>query len=299
MENENISNSSNSRYSGSYGGLLLRMFLALLISVVTIGIAVPWAIAMVYRWITAQIKINGKQVHYDGTGGQLFKWWLLPLILVIVIIVLVGAIVFTGVPPGVWEDFEYSFDGVWEDFEYSFDSDTYSFKEQMSEFIPPAAIAILSVGAIGMILLLVLFSLQVNRVLIAHTHYDGGTKSVSTFDGSYGAFFGQNILYILRMFITLFLGTPWATSRYMEWWSSKAKIDGSQLQYATQPPFLKKWMPYWIGLVVIGIAQSFADGGNSPSFFVGVIRFLWDALVYTFFLRQVIMRLAPQKPQQA
>jgi uncharacterized membrane protein YjgN (DUF898 family) len=55
-----------------------------LLTVITLGIGAPWAVAYRQRWLISHTKIKGKRLTFDGTGGQLFgnyiKWRLLSLI---------------------------------------------------------------------------------------------------------------------------------------------------------------------------------------------------------------------------
>jgi hypothetical protein len=57
---------------------------AALLSVFTLGLAVPWAKAMRFRWVTEHTYINGRPLRFTGSGGQLWgqyiKWWLLCLV---------------------------------------------------------------------------------------------------------------------------------------------------------------------------------------------------------------------------
>lgn len=69
------------------GGLLgqigINLLQALLIGL-TFGLAAPWAICIKERWIAKHTIIDGKQLTFDGNGGQLFgnyiKWFLLTII---------------------------------------------------------------------------------------------------------------------------------------------------------------------------------------------------------------------------
>ena len=57
---------------------------AVFITVVTFGLAYPWAFCMYRRWEINHTKIEGHRLHFDGTGLQLFgnyiKWWCLTII---------------------------------------------------------------------------------------------------------------------------------------------------------------------------------------------------------------------------
>ena len=57
---------------------------ASLIMSLTCGIATPWAICYLWKFILEHAIIDGKRLTFDGTGGQLFgnwiKWFLLTVI---------------------------------------------------------------------------------------------------------------------------------------------------------------------------------------------------------------------------
>ena len=58
--------------------------LSFFICLVTLGLAYPWMVCMVYGWQTKHTYLNGKRLKFDGTGMQLFgtwiKWWFLCII---------------------------------------------------------------------------------------------------------------------------------------------------------------------------------------------------------------------------
>ena len=69
------------------GGLLQLIgyrILGLLVTALTLGICLPWAYTMVYRWETKHTVINGERLTFDGTATGLFgnwiKWFLLTVI---------------------------------------------------------------------------------------------------------------------------------------------------------------------------------------------------------------------------
>ncbi len=69
------------------GGLLQLIgwkILGFLLTLITLGIAFPWAKCMVESWETKHTVIEGRRLRFDGTGGQLFgnyiKWVLLTII---------------------------------------------------------------------------------------------------------------------------------------------------------------------------------------------------------------------------
>lgn len=73
-----------SRFTGGLLGLLGHGILAVLLTIITLGIGAPWAICYMKRWETEHTYIDGTQLIFDGTGLQLFgsyiKWMLLTII---------------------------------------------------------------------------------------------------------------------------------------------------------------------------------------------------------------------------
>jgi uncharacterized membrane protein YjgN (DUF898 family) len=72
------------KFDGGAGSFLLIGIGSVLLVIVTLGIAVPWAVAMYYRWQTNHTIINGRRLRFNGSGGSLFghyiKWWVLTII---------------------------------------------------------------------------------------------------------------------------------------------------------------------------------------------------------------------------
>lgn len=69
------------------GGLLQQIgwsILAVLLTIITLGLAVPWAVCMLQNWETKHTVINGRRLKFNGNGAQLFgnyiKWFLLTII---------------------------------------------------------------------------------------------------------------------------------------------------------------------------------------------------------------------------
>lgn len=75
---------NESKFTGGLLGLIGINILQNLIMFLTLGLAVPWAVCMKERWIAKHTILDGRQVYFDGTGGQLFgnyiKWFLLTII---------------------------------------------------------------------------------------------------------------------------------------------------------------------------------------------------------------------------
>ena len=55
-----------------------------IIIIFTIGIATPWAVCYMVKFVLSHIIIDGRRLTFDGNGGQLFgnwiKWFLLCII---------------------------------------------------------------------------------------------------------------------------------------------------------------------------------------------------------------------------
>ena len=73
-----------SKFNGGLLGLIGIGILQGLLIVFTLGIGAPWAVCMKERWYANHTTIDGRQLTFDGTGGQLFgnwiKWFLLTVI---------------------------------------------------------------------------------------------------------------------------------------------------------------------------------------------------------------------------
>lgn len=75
---------NESKFTGGLLGLIGISILQVLITVLTLGLAYPWAVCMKEKWVAKHTIIDGKQLVFDGTGLQLFgsyiKWYLLTIV---------------------------------------------------------------------------------------------------------------------------------------------------------------------------------------------------------------------------
>lgn len=75
---------NQSEFTGGLLGLIGIHLLQALLTLFTLGLCYPWAVCIKERWIAKHTYIDGRQLCFDGTGGQLFgnyiKWFLLTLI---------------------------------------------------------------------------------------------------------------------------------------------------------------------------------------------------------------------------
>ncbi len=75
------------------GGLLQKIgwtLLGWLLTTVTLGICLPFAFCMIYRWEACHTVIGGRRLRFDGTGGQLMGKWLLWMLLTVITLGIYG-----------------------------------------------------------------------------------------------------------------------------------------------------------------------------------------------------------------
>jgi uncharacterized membrane protein YjgN (DUF898 family) len=69
------------RFDGGAGSFFAIGLGASLLYVFSFGLALPWCVAMYFRWQSNHTIVNGRRLIFTGTGGSLFgqylKWWLL------------------------------------------------------------------------------------------------------------------------------------------------------------------------------------------------------------------------------
>ena len=77
-------NRNDSYFDGGLLQLIGYRILGVLVTVLTLGICLPWAYTMVYSWEAKHTVINGERLHFEGTAiglfGQWIKWFLLTII---------------------------------------------------------------------------------------------------------------------------------------------------------------------------------------------------------------------------
>ena len=75
---------NRSEFTGGLLGLIGINILQGLLILISLGLGAPWAVCLKERWIAKHTYIDGRQLMFDGTGGQLFgsyiKWFLLTII---------------------------------------------------------------------------------------------------------------------------------------------------------------------------------------------------------------------------
>ncbi len=73
-----------SYFDGGLAQLVAYRVAGTLITVLTLGLCLPWAICMVYNWETKHTVIEGRRLGFDGTATQLFGNWIKWLLLSII-----------------------------------------------------------------------------------------------------------------------------------------------------------------------------------------------------------------------
>lgn len=92
-------------FRGSIGRYIGIFLLGVLLSIVTLGIYVPWFVRRVYAYLVSETEFGGEHPQFQGKGGKLFVYYLLaailPMIIVIAIVVglTVGSLSASGALP--------------------------------------------------------------------------------------------------------------------------------------------------------------------------------------------------------
>jgi uncharacterized membrane protein YjgN (DUF898 family) len=68
-------------FKGSGGGFFWLMIWTCILTVLTLGIFFPWAVASIQSWIQKNTYIDGKRLCFKGSGAGFFGNWLLIVIL--------------------------------------------------------------------------------------------------------------------------------------------------------------------------------------------------------------------------
>lgn len=91
MEEEKVVNvyvgniqDGKSYFDGTLTGLLLTSLLGGIVTILTLGIFLPWAVVIMERYKAKHTVINGRRLVFNGTAmglfGQWIKWFLLCII---------------------------------------------------------------------------------------------------------------------------------------------------------------------------------------------------------------------------
>ena len=81
---------TDSYFDGGLLGLIGVGILAAFITIITLGICLPWAVCIKQNWITKHTVIEGKRLRFDGTAMGLFGTWIKILLLTIITLGIYG-----------------------------------------------------------------------------------------------------------------------------------------------------------------------------------------------------------------
>lgn len=73
-----------SKFDGGLLQLIGYSILGALVTVCTLGICLPWAYTMIYKWEAEHTVINGERLSFDGTAIGLFGNWIKWLLLSVI-----------------------------------------------------------------------------------------------------------------------------------------------------------------------------------------------------------------------
>ena len=91
----------DSYFDGGLIELIFYRILGIAITIITLGICLPWAYTLIYRWEINHTVINGHRLHFDGTAVQLFGNWIKWLILTYITFGIYG--VWVGIKLRQWK----------------------------------------------------------------------------------------------------------------------------------------------------------------------------------------------------
>lgn len=183
------------------------------VSLITLGIAAPFMIVWRTKWIANHTYIDGRQLVFDGNGGQLLgnyvKWILLSIITLGIYAVLCMPLNMTR-----WTTKHTHFADV-EGGESVFDGHIWEFfgARWLANFV---TIITLGLGAFWA-------HCYLQRWIAKHTKYDGAQL---VFDGKGMEYFGKCIVWMLLTIITLGIYSIWRAVKEIKWNVSHTHIEG-------------------------------------------------------------------------
>lgn len=186
------------------GGLLQLIgtyILAGLLTTITLGIGLPWAVNMIYRWELKHTVINGYRMRYNGTGGSLFAQWIKWFLLTIITLGIYGF--WVNIKLRKWKVSHTSFSGYGESY---FDG---TLLQLIGNTILASLMTIFTFGIAAPWAFTLLY-----RWEIEHTVIDGNRL---IFDGTGIGLFGQWIKWFLLTIITFGIYGFWTSIKLIKW----------------------------------------------------------------------------------
>ena len=92
MENNQVLTQikEKSYFDGGLIELIGLTLVGIVICTLTLGIAYPWALCLTYGWQINHTVIEGKRLHFNGSGISLFANWIKWLLLMIITLGIYG-----------------------------------------------------------------------------------------------------------------------------------------------------------------------------------------------------------------
>ncbi len=244
LQNESFS------FKGSAQDYLLIIITGLLLSIVTFGIYIPWFLKRIMDYMTSQTAYRGKTLEFKSTGGKMFKYFILALILPLVawvvafalvinsaqlvsfdpafaqILILVFAVylsLFVVIAPFMYLYYKWCINLQWNDLTITWKTDFWP----SSGFI--AAQLVLTVITLG--IYWPAATIKCYRYFSAKTIVSKGGAETGRFEFSgtmkqgFGLLWGQVLLSIITIGIYL----PWAYASILQYFVNNTALETDQL----------------------------------------------------------------------
>ncbi|MCX4162834.1 MULTISPECIES: YjgN family protein [Paraburkholderia] len=219
-------------YDGNIGELYGIFIKNLLLTIVTVGIYRFWATTALRRYVWSRMRFQDERFEYTGTGGELFKGFLLAMG------ILIGAMIVA-----------------------------FGLSAILSKLTGSAALGMLPVivlyAAIGVFAAGAYFSAQ--RYRLSRTVWCGIRGGMTGSMIRYGV---QALLYGLLCIVTLFQAVPWVTVRLAERRINASSFGSEPFRFQGQAgPLYKAFLLSFVGIVVWGVVVGILFLGPAISFF--------------------------------
>lgn len=211
--NQNNFNSNLSFFDGTGFEIIGYYILLWVISVLTLGIGVPWILTIIVKWRVTHTVIDGKRLDFNGSGHQLFglwiKWWLLSLITCGIYLF------FATVDYNKWE-LKHTY------YANEFNPNNTSYFDGNSfEYIGYSILTNI-IGSITCLIAIPWCRVTMEKWFAQHNVISGHRL---IFDGTGLQFFGKFLFLLLLTIITCGLYFPWAIVSYNKWITQHTHID--------------------------------------------------------------------------
>ena len=194
----------NSSFDGGLFQLLGWTILAALITIITLGICLPWGVCMIQNYYVKHQIINGRRLKFDGHAIQLFGNWIKWLLLTIITLGIYGF--WVRLKMRKWVTKHTHFEDSVENAESVFDGG-------LLQLIGWSILAIL-VTTITLGICLPWGVCMIQNYYVKHVNIDG--KQLA-FDGHAIQLFGNWIKWLLLTIITLGIYGFWVGLKMKKW----------------------------------------------------------------------------------